>query len=256
LLLAVDSLPPDEADSVAAIAAATGLAAAEVRMRLFGGALPRILYADADDAALEGACQALAAAGIGAFTLDPRAVPSDGDRVIARRLAEQVRGIQVRSGVGAETTHACPAEHVGLLQRGVRTFTTTDVVENVLRTFSAARALATSGLSVTAKTQERETRRRAHEERLVLIHREDGEPDVMLYEHQLDYGFLGRAFSPSSAQNFELLWQWLCARLPRAERDERMAAPGFATTLPAAGVDRVDLGLYLIWLSRLRARGG
>jgi hypothetical protein len=106
---------------------------------------------------------------------------------------------------------------------------------------------------ILTKTVETESTRTSTErDPFLLLHRGDGQRDVICYGRRLDYGFLGAAMQPSSTANFEILLDRLRAWAPAVPVDDRTAQPGFLNGLPVSSEARVDLALWLVWLAHLR----
>ena len=86
-------------------------------------------------------------------------------------------------------------------------------------------------------------------EAFLLVQRNDGEPDLMLYERRIDYSTLGVEMQPASRGNLETVWTKLKAMAP-ALVDDRVSRPGFVSGLPTTANDQVDLALFLVALAR------
>ncbi len=245
-MLLVVTRAPDSPDALAAAAQATGLALAEVRMRL-AGTLPRSLLSDADRDRVAAAAAALERLDFGVFCCDPTAAPTDDSRVVARSLTLAAGELTVVDGLG--NSHDCPASAVAFFIRGTRIATTAKTIKTTDRTLSLGRAALTGGLLWTKKTESTVTKTSEEREEMILLHRRDDQPDIVLYERRLDYRCLGGHVAPSSRANFDALLGRLRAIAPRARFDERILRPGFVAGLPATSVNSLDLALFLVTIS-------
>ena len=249
MLLVVVGMPPG-VDALARAASATSLARADVAHRL-AGTLPRVLLANADGERVAEAARALEAAGFAAVTCDPATVPGDGERVVARRLAFAGRTLVAHDAAG--TAHELPPASISLIQRGFRAVTHTQ--KDVIREWSpAVAATLLTGVPVIRPKETVRTRTREERDAFALVHRNDGSPDLVIYERRLDYRFLGAAMTPSSRANLDLVVRRIGEHAPAAPVDDRVGRPGFVSGLPATSADPVDLGLLLVLLAHLRGR--
>jgi hypothetical protein len=114
------------------------------------------------------------------------------------------------------------------------------------------KALLTGGLLLTKKVERTDLKITETDEAFVLVERSDGSPDVMLYERQLDYRFLGAEMAPSSRTNLDRTWARCKVFAPAAPTDERLLQPGFVAGLPHTSADPIDLALALVTLARRR----
>lgn len=251
MLLAVVRLPtsPDAFQKAASI---TGLIAADVQRRT-AGTLPRVLLLDADEGKLSNMGRQLQALGFGVLLVDPAQIPGDDQRIIARTLELDASGMVVIEGTGNETRHVVPVSAIELLQRGQRSASQVKTTTTTARKFDAGRAILSGGLALTKKVQTTTTTREESREPFLVVHCKDGSPDVVLYEHRLDYRFLGKQMQPTSRGNLEATIARIRAMVPAVPLDDRVQRPGFVQGLPAAGaVEPVDMALYLV----RRARAG
>jgi hypothetical protein len=249
VLLVVTELPSSPAPEETA-ARLTGQAVADVRNRL-AGPLPRVLLVEPDSARAQTLATALEAEGFAAIACDPRLAPGDDDRLVARALEWATTGeLVVTDTAGAP--EVVTASSLVLIQRGVRVTTTAEITKQKERRFSVGRALLSGGLILTKRVETQSTRTTTQSDPFLLLHRRDGQPDVVLYEHRLDYRFLGAAMQPTSVANFEILFDRLRAWAPTVLVDERAALPALLNGLPVPATTRVDLALWLIWLAHLR----
>jgi hypothetical protein len=228
-------------------AAAAGLLRAELDRKLTG-VLPRVLLPAVAGEQAGRLQQRLTDLGFGVIPCDPQAVPGDGERVIARKLAFEPGALVVSDGTGQ--MHRCPRAAIETVQRGTRVTRAGGKVTKEERRFSLGRTLLSQGL-VTSKKVTRTTVTPDTSEAFLLVVRGDGEPDVICYERRIDYRALGPDMQASSRLNLEQVWKALGALAP-GTADDRVARPGFVAGLPVTGADPVDLALYLVTLARRR----
>jgi len=248
--LQVIKVPSDPALAARA-AAVTQLAAADLRHRL-QGTLPRVLMLAADGERLAQISERLEPLGFVTVVCDPRLAPTDAERVVARGLRLQRDACIAVDGTGAE--HQCPWPALAVVQRGVRVSRQTTREKTVERKFDVTRAVLSSGLILTRKEEKEVVRTTEASEPFALLQRNDGEPDIILYERRIDYRFLGGDMQPSSRANLETAVRRLRAAAPAAVYDDRVARPGFVGGLPAfsGAADPVDQGLFAVSLALRR----
>ena len=250
MLIAVVRAPAD-GEARAAAARVTGLALADVNRRL-AGVLPRVLTAAADPDQAQAMASALELAGFAPVVFDPALVPDDEQRLLPRQLRVESAGLVAVDDRGIE--HPCPAAAIDLAQRGIRSTRSSMKVKTTERRLDIGRAVLSGGLMLTRKVDKTTVKTTGGDEGFVLIQRNDGAPDIMLYERRLDYRFLGAEMQPSSHANLQLLWDRLQPLVPAGGTDERVGRPGFISGLPATSADPLDLALHLVALARTRER--
>ena len=226
-----------------------GLPPADFSRRLVG-LLPRVLLAAAPADQVGALADGFESLGFAAFSCDSAAAPDDDDRLL-------VRGIEMQAGAlvlldGKSGRHACAGATVSLVQRGVRVTTTSETVKTNERRLDIGKALLSGGLMLTSKIQKQSVRTQESREAFLLLQRNDGEPDAIIYERRVDYRFLGADKQPASHANLERTLVRLRALAPAAPVDDRVAKPGFVSGLPLTSSDPVDLALYLVTLARTR----
>ncbi|WP_243324318.1 hypothetical protein [Geothrix sp. SG200] len=239
---------PGTPEAVARAARLAGLALPDAA-RMLAGTLPRILARATPDG--EGLAAALVAEGFLAWAAEPSAVPTDGTRLVVRSLDWEPGGFRAVDAKGQ--THPCPLDAVRLLQRGARTQSTTEVLKTKERRFDLGKAVLSGGLLLTKKVEKVEERTTHAKEPFLLVQRGDGHPDLMVYEHGMDYRCLGADMRPATLANLALLSARFQALCPQAPLDDRVGRPGFVAGLPHLPVDPVDLALDLV--SEARRRG-
>lgn len=240
--------------AVAALAGAvTQLAAADLRHRL-QGTLPRVLMSHVDGERLAAIGERLEPLGFVTVVCDPRLAPTDADRVLARTLRLQGDACVAIDGAGGE--HECPWSALEVVQRGARVSRQISKEKKVERKFDVTRAVLSSGLILTRKEEKEIVRTTESSEPFALLQRNDGEPDIILYERRIDYRFLGREMQPSSRANLEQAVRQIRAAAPAVFHDDRVARPGFVGGLGALSgpADPVDQGLFAVSLALRRRK--
>ncbi|WP_257306503.1 hypothetical protein [Geothrix campi] len=238
---------PDHPTAIARAARLAGLAPAD-GARLLAGTFPRILLRVATEP--DALIAALTAEGFLAWASDPAEVTTDARRVLVRDLTWTADGFLAQDAQGA--SHACPFTAVRLLQRGARTHTSTEIEKTTTRQLSLGRAVLSGGMMLTKKVTQTTERTTHAKEPFLLVQRQDGAPDLIMYEHRLSYQCLGAEMGPATLANLGLLtarFQKLC---PQAPLDDRVGRPGFVAGLPLMTADPVDLGLFLVSEARYR----
>jgi hypothetical protein len=226
-----------------------GLPPADFSRRL-AGTLPRVLLSAAPVDQIESLVSGFESLGFAAFSCDPTAAPGDDDRLL-------VRGLEMEAGAlafldGQDNRHPCVAAAVTLIQRGVRVNTTSETVTTNERRLDIGKAVLTGGLMLTSKVQKKSVRTEETREPFLLLQRNDGQPDAILYERRVDYRFLDAEKQPASHANLERTLARLRALAPTVPVDDRATRPGFVSGLPLTSCDPVDLALYLVTLARTR----
>jgi hypothetical protein len=248
MLLVVIRVPPSN-DAVSRAAQVTGLAPADVQRRL-AGILPRVLSVDANADNLRQTGNKLTSLGFVTAVVDTAEVVGDHQRIVARSLSFGAGEIVVSQGTGSETRHGLPLSAIALLQRAVRTSSESKTTTTTERKFAVGRALATGGLAMTKKVDKTVTQTQQSREPFVLLQRNDGGREVILYEKRLDYRFLGPEMQPTSVGNLDRTLRKIQALVPSVPFDDRAQRPGFASGLPHVGVDPVDLALHMVRVAR------
>ena len=234
---------PEAPSALAEAAALCGLTPMEARTRC-AGLLPRVLVRQADEAEARRLTAGLTALGFRAFAAEPRQVPGDAQRVLARDLEWTATGLAVTDGRGGR--HDCPAGSIVLVQLGFRSSSQTERVKSTERKFSMGRALLSGGLSLTKTVVTVSDQVTSSREPFLLVTRTGDLPALILYESRLNYQGLGAALQPSRILNFRTVQERLRGLGPM---DDRTAQPAYLRGLPELGVDPVDLGLFLVRLA-------
>jgi hypothetical protein len=247
MFLAIARIPAGPA-ALQRAAGITGLAVPDVA-RALAGTLPRILLrATGEGPRL---LEALQSAGFIAFLGEDTEVLTDARRIVARNLELTEDGLVAVDGRGQR--HGCPAAAIHTLVRGHRLVESTEVTRTTQRKLSLGKALITGGLAVTKKVETTSERTTSAKEAFVVLQRDEGLPEIMLYEQRLNYQCLGAGIQPSTFANFTALLARLRSLAPHAALDDRITRPGFLVGLPPMALDPVDLALFLV--SQARAHG-
>lgn len=228
-------------------AAITGVALADVR-RLLLGHLPRVLVRATNEG--DRVARALDEAGFVAFVGDESKVLTDKARVVARNLELSPEGLVAVDGRGQR--QACPFPSITAFLRGFRRLESTETTTTTKRQLDIGKAVLSGGLLLTKKVQIVSTTTTSLKEAFILIQCGGGLPEIMLYEHRLNYQCLGAGLQLSTLGNQAALLTRLRALAPTAPLDDRMNQPGFLAGLPTLSADPVDLAVYLITLARSR----
>ena len=220
-LVAIVRAPAGVEEAAAALAAASGIALAEARMRL--APEPPALLARLEPDEADALVVALRKAGLAVLAI-PAAVPTDRDRVVAR-------GFSIDDGAGVDFTSRSgdsvqmPWPDVLAILRGLRASRTEVERTEKSKSFSVGAALATSGLMMT-RTSTRTVRTSDEStEQVILVYSRGGRA-ILLAERQLDFACLGAAMSPSSTANMVEVARRLRASAKTAFYDERLLRLG------------------------------
>jgi hypothetical protein len=234
------------------VASVTSISLSDVKLRLTG-TLPRVLLSDTNPEHVRALAAELEKNGFVTLVCDPADVPGDKDRIVARQLELSASGF-----VAIEHTlarHPVSGDAITLLQRGWRSSTTTGTVTTSERKVSLGRAVLSGGLLLTKKVQKSSLKVSESREAFLLVQRVDGQPEIILYEKRLDYGFLSAEIQPAAHANLMLTMERIRSIAPQAPLDETVAQPGFVQKLgPIAVGDPLDLALHLVKLAHLRQR--
>ena len=209
---------PEEA--ARAVASATGLTLAEVRMRLAPEPPALLARLEPEQAALLVA--ALRKAGLAALAVDVRC-PADRDRVVARSFALGDGGLTLTPHGGAPVVLAWP--EVTTILRGLRASRAEVERAEKSRRFSVATAVATGGLKLTRTSTKTVRSSEETTEQVILLHARDGRA-ATLAEGQLEFNCLGAGMQPTSTGNMGELARRLREKAPGAFYDERLLRLG------------------------------
>jgi hypothetical protein len=215
-LVAIARAPHQPDEAARALAGAAGLTLAEARMRL--APEPPALLARLEAGKADALVSALRMAGVAALSVDSE-VPSDRDRLVAARLALSEAGAIFTPRFGEAMALAWT--DVLAILRGLRAARQETERTEKSKRFSAATAIATSGLIMTRR--EERTVRSAEEsiEQVILVYARDGRA-AMLAEGGIDFSCLGPGLQPSSVANMAEVARRLRESAKGAFYDERL----------------------------------
>jgi hypothetical protein len=244
MFVAIARIPSDPA-ALQKAAAITGLALADVS-RLLAGTLPRILVRATEES--ERIIGALEAAGFIALVGTEANIISDKDRVVARNLELLPEGLVAIDGRGQRQECLYPA--ITSLLRGFRRVESTEITKTTKRKLDVGKALLSGGLLLTKKVETVSETTTSAKESFILIQCAKGLPEIVLYEHKVNYQCLGTDIQLSTLGNQAALLKRLQSHASQASLDDRLARPGFVVGLPTMAADPVDLAVYLVTLAR------
>lgn len=239
--------PAVDTSVLPAAAGVLGMATPDL-VRKLAGPFPRVLTTLADADAAARATAGLEALGFAPVLVDSGAVAASGTRVFARTLRWEEECCVVTAEDGAETT--CRWSEIELIQRAVFVDSVVDVDVTRTREFSLSRSLLSGGLVNRRNVEQRRVDRRESREAVLVLHRHDEEPDLVLSEARLDFRFLGAEMVVAGFPNLERTLARLRARLPAVPVEDRVARPGFVAGLPQGAISAPDLALYLVRAAR------
>jgi hypothetical protein len=219
-LVAIVRTPERIEEAASAIAQASGLALAEVRMRL--APEPPALLARLEQSSADALVVALRGAGVAALAV-PAEVPGDKDRLVARAFSADDAGVTfiARSGESAQMAW----REVTAILRGLRSSRSEVERTEKSRAFSVGMAIATGGLKMT-RTATRTVRSSDESTEQVILVYSRGGPVALLAERELDFSCLGPGMSPSSTANMVEVARRLRTKAPSAFYDERLLRLG------------------------------
>ncbi len=235
-LVALTGWPSPVEQAAAALARRSGLTPYDARTRL-SGEPPRVAAILADFVAAEALVAGLVADGFSASVLSVAGVEHDADRDLVSGLSfgPDAIAFTLRGGRTREVRYAA----IALIVRGVRATSSTVVEESTSKKFSAGRAILSGGLIMRKTTTTTTSRTDEARESFAYFYEAGRGPALAIYEHRLDYRFLGAAIAPAASANFALVLRKVRERAPGARYDERLVRPpGFgAMPLAPSGAD-------------------
>jgi len=219
-LVALARAPAHPDEAAKAMAGAMGLSLAEARMRL--APEPPALLARLEAGQADALAAALRQAGLAALALDAR-VPSDADRVAARRFTLSASGASFAPRLGEAMEVAWP--EVLAILRGLRASRRETERTERSKRFSAGAAIATGGLVLRRSTERTVRSSEESTEQVILVYARDGRAAI-LAEGELDFSCLGPGLAPSSAANVAEVARRLREGATGAFHDERLLRLG------------------------------
>jgi hypothetical protein len=215
-LVAIARAPSRPDEAAAALAGAAGLTLAEARMRL--APEPPALLARLEASQADALVSALRTAGLAVLSVDSE-VPSDRDRLVAVRFALSEAGAVFTPRLG-EAMAVAWTDVLAIL-RGLRAARQETERTEKSKRFSAAAAIATSGLVMTRRAEKTVRSSEESTEQVILVYARDGRA-VTLAEGGLDYSCLGPGLQPSSVANMTEVARRLREAAKGAFYDERL----------------------------------
>jgi hypothetical protein len=238
---------PEHPEALKEAAFITGMAQVDVT-RSLTGILPRVLIRATEEA--EALAARLEQAGFVALVGDVAQVTPGQARVEVRSLEWLPQGFVAVDSRGQR--HECPAEAIALMQRGIRTSESSELIQQTERRFDPGRALLSGGLILTRKVEKTVRETETQKEAFLVIHRKEDHPDLVLQERRLNYACLAPHLQPATFGNFMAVLRRIQTLAPRAPLDDRLSRPGFVANLPLMAADPIDLALYLVSLAHQR----
>ena len=252
LIVAVTRWGRPPAEEAGALAPLVDLAIYDLKLKL-AGPLPLVLTRTADPDAAARLVDALRARGHGAVSCDLAEVPGSAELPAPKSYAFETEGLTL-ANPSWPAARALPYRDLLALLLVRATVVEETTTTTSKKTFSAGRAIATSGLMMRKKTKvASRSRTESHERVLYLVDRAGQR--IRLCEGRLQHQGLGAEIAPTRMQNFTALIDELRRRAPGARFDDSLATrlrP--ATTLAHASptgagrsnASEIDLAVHLI----------
>jgi hypothetical protein len=218
---------------------------------LLAGELPRIIaHADSPPAA-EAIIKTLRQLGLVALAFPDSELRQLPPIFAARTLEFGEKAVTFRDSAGTEKKVA--ADDVFLILIGQVESSLEVETTRTRSQFSLGRTLMLGGIPAWRKVEETTTERSSQTEDFARLYSsKSAEPAVELWQHQLNYSFLGAERGATSAVNFSTLVRRLREAFPEAIFDNRLAKPlALATT---SSWQDVELNCRLIYLFQLTAK--
>jgi hypothetical protein len=219
-LVAVVRAPAHPEEAATALARATGLTAAEARMRL--APEPPALVARLEPDAARALVEALRAVGLAALSIDAQPALAR-DRTAARSVVMDDEGVSFVPRAGEPVALSWP--DVLAVLRGSRA--SVSEVERTERSkrLSIGAAVMTGGLKLTSTTSKTVRSSEESIEQVILVYARDGR-EAVIAEGAFDFSCLGAGMQPSSTANMAELARRLREKATTAFHDERLLRLG------------------------------
>jgi hypothetical protein len=222
-VVALVEAAPDMQSAAKALAAVTGMALAEARMRLAPEA-PALLARLAPEAA-ETLVEALRSEGLAVLAVDEQGLGREW--LAARRVTfgEDAVTFSARSG----ETQSWRWRDVAVVLRGASSVRTRSEHKEQPSKIEVAKAyglaIASHGLML-PRTGAKTVRQESEETtQVIYVFSRDGQ-GALLSEHGMEFSCLGLGMQPSRIANMTVLMRRLCERAPEAFHDERLLRLG------------------------------
>ena len=241
--------PPDvlEASLVEKVAAIVNKDLYETRLQL-AGKIPRIIARCQTAEAAKAIVQSLNAVGIVAFMYKDSELhkPSAG-RFKAHSLKREEGKVTFRDNSSVE--RSMQTENVFLILQGtMQTYIENESTETKMK-FSLPRTILTGGFPVWHPVKEKTKGVAVQTEGFIrLYERSSMEPSIEIFQHDLDYSFLGQQMTSSSLLNLNATAAELRKAFPQAAFDDRLAKSVGASRPFASPEDSIEINCRLIYL--------
>jgi len=220
-LVALVRAPKSADEAAGALAAASGLALAEARMRL--APEPPALIARLDDDKAQALVGSLRKVGVSVLTLD-LSLPTDRDRLPVHRFVLDRAGATFTTR-GGDSLQLAWSDVLAVL-RGARAASTEVIRTEKSRRFSPGLAVMTGGLVLSRTTARTVHSSSEATEQVLLVYSRDGRRAATLAEHALDFSCLGSGMQASSTANMGELARRLREHAGTTFYDERLLRLG------------------------------
>jgi hypothetical protein len=235
-----------DADLVSGVAAAIGKSAYETRL-LLAGEVPRIVAHRPSMQAAESVVRSLRDLNLVAIACEDYELRRLPQTFQAQALEFREKEVLFRDGAGREKkTAKCSVSLVivGRIEFYLEMETTKQKIK-----FSPGRTLLTGGIPVWRAVDEKTKTHATQAESFARLYEmQSAEPSVDIFQHHMNYSFLGAKVAASSLPNFGALVQRLRQAFPQAIFDDRLAEPSVLTTSSRRGWEDVELNCKLIYL--------
>ena len=241
--------PPDvlEARLVEKVATIINRDLYETRLQL-AGKIPRIVAHYQTAEAAKAIVQSLTALGIVAFMYkDSELRKHSPGRFRAHSLKREEGKARFRDNTGVEKS--LQTENVFLILQGtMQTYLENESTETRMK-FSLTGTMLTGGLPVWHPVKEKTKNVTAQTAGFIrLYERSSMEPSIEIFQHDLDYSFLGQRMTSSSLLNLSATVAELRKAFPQAAFDDRLAKSLGASLSFASPEDGVEINCRLIYL--------
>lgn len=250
-----------EIDAEAApLAADLGVTAYQARLLLAPG-VPAVLVTTPDKPRALDLLARVRARGHGAVACDLAAVVDSADMVSMRRFRLGADAVALED----RPDERLPYDDVLALVAAVHRHRTDTSTRTRETRFSAARAVMTSGLSMTKTVQTDSHATQEERDAVLYMFRRSGATPWILHEHGTAWAGHGRSLAASANENFRLTVALLRERAPAAVYDDRLmtrkaperatvhgGAGSSSTTVRTSSQGGMDLLAHLVALSAAR----
>ncbi len=241
--------PPDiiEASLVEKVATIINKDLYETRIQL-AGKIPRIVARCQTVEAAKAIVQSLTTLGIVAFMYrDSELRKHASGRFKAHSLRLEEGMVRFRDNSGVEKSMQTGNVFL-ILQGTMQTYIENESTETKMK-FSLTRTMLTGGFPVWHPVQEKTKGVTVQTEGFIrLYERSSMEPSIEIFQHDIDYSFLGQQMTSSSLLNLSATAAELRKAFPQAAFDDRLAKSAGASMSFASPEDSVEINCRLIYL--------